>query len=116
VRQQIRDTARHGVPDRILEFVDRRADGDHQRVRRGDVVPAGGSKEVPAGERLPQQRFPALFEERKPAVDDRADGGVVDVVDERAETLRGEHRRQRRADVAGAADHTNVVGGCGHGP
>src|SRR6202030_4184476 len=57
----------------------------------------------------------ALFNERKTSREDGPHGRIVHIVNERAKSAAGKHHREWRTDMAGAADHANVIRRCGHG-
>ena len=108
MRQQIVDALLHDLARGIVEFVDRRPDGDDDRAGGGHAGRGVGEDQAVALERLHQHRLAVVFDERQAAGFQRLQHLAVDVVDVDAEARLGECQHQRDADVAAAADHRQV--------
>jgi len=106
VRQQIVDALLHRGGDRVEEFIDRRADGDHDRARAADRRRGRTENQLVLGQGLGEQRGRAVFDEGQLACAERRQRRFVEVVDVNRHPRLGEGQHERNTDMAGAAHHT----------
>ena len=108
MRQQRVDAGLHYAAHGIEEFVDRRADGDNDRAAARNLIRRVREHQSLFGQRLGQQIRRVIFNVGQAAAFEDFERIFIDVVDVDAGAAFREREHQRHADMAGAADHSDV--------
>src|SRR5882672_10473283 len=109
MRHQLIKTMRELRDIGVMEFIDRRANGQHNKRGLRYTFRIGRKSEPAAGENFLQKRFAALFEKRQTPGCDCLERRLINIQDQCLETAVGKYERERDTDVASAPDHTNVA-------
>ena len=92
-----------------MEFIDRGADGQHNKRGPRYAFGVGGKRQGATGEHFLQKRLTALLKKRQAAGCYCLQRRFVNIQNRCLETAIREHERQRQADVAGATDHAHIA-------
>ena len=108
MRQQRVDAVLNDLADGVEELVDRRADGDDDGARAGDLRRRGGKNQPVLLERPREQFLAAVFDERQSSRLQRLEHLPVGVVDIDPVPGLGKGEHQRNSDMTAAADDGQV--------